>query len=53
MYIEGMAVGNNVLDSVPLAAIHPLNNERIREQRGLFTLFPFPSKKIMGRQGII
>ena len=40
-----------MLDSVPLAVIHPLNNERIREQRGAFTLFPFPSKENYGKAG--
>lgn len=48
VYIEGVSTGDTVLDSVPLAVIHPLNNERIREQRGAFTLFPFPCKEKAG-----
>ncbi len=51
VYIEGVVTGDAVLDSVPLAVIHPLNNERIREQRGAFTLFPFPSKENYGKAG--
>lgn len=44
VYIDGIETENELLDSVPLAVIHPLNNERIREQRGVFTIFPFPNK---------
>lgn len=45
VYIDGVSTEDKLLDSVPLAIIHPLNNERIREQRGVFTIFPFPNKE--------
>lgn len=44
-YIDGTVTGGEYLDTVPLAIIHPLNSERIREQKGVFTVFPFPSQK--------
>lgn len=45
VYIEGYSAGE-CLNCTPLAVVHPLNSERIREQRGVFTVFPFPNKKL-------
>lgn len=38
-YSDGLAV--HVKDLAPLAIIHPYHSERIHEQRGAFTVFPY------------
>lgn len=43
IYIDGRKA-EGCLGCTPLAVIHPLNSERIKEQRGVFTVFPFPHK---------
>jgi hypothetical protein len=45
-YIEGDSMESDILMTTPLAIIHPINNERIRSQHGVFTLFPFPSHRL-------
>lgn len=45
VYIDGYFAGT-CLGRTPLAIIHPLNSERIKEQRGVFTVFPFPHKSL-------
>lgn len=45
-YIEGDCFENKMLESVPLAVIHPLNSNRIQMQNGVFTVFPFPNEKM-------
>lgn len=43
IYIDGsLALQDDLLNRTPLAVVHPLNSERIREQKGVFTVFPFP-----------
>ncbi len=49
-YIDGDTFGNQTLSSTPLAIIHPINNERIKSQNGVFTIFPFPSKRIYDKK---
>ena len=49
-YIEGHSFGSDKTDSIPLAIIHPLNSERIRNQNGVFTVFPFPHKDSVGEE---
>lgn len=44
-YIDGNTMGDSKLESIPLAIIHPLNSNRITSQRGVFTIFPFPTKR--------
>ncbi|MCM1103236.1 MAG: FRG domain-containing protein [Clostridium sp.] len=47
IYIEGLKA-DKCLGCTPLAIIHPINSERIKEQRGVFTVFPFPHKASAG-----
>ncbi len=51
IYIEGRNV-DGCLGCTPLAIIHPLNSERIKEQRGVFTVFPFPHEAADGSEGV-
>lgn len=44
-YIDGNTMNNSILESMPLAIIHPLNSDRITSQKGVFTIFPFPTEK--------
>ena len=44
IYIDGTKIEDEAVRRTPLAVIHPLNSERIREQKGVFTVFPFPNK---------
>lgn len=46
IYREGFCCDDKLIDMTPLAVIHPLNSDRIKEQRGVFTVFPFPSKDL-------
>ena len=43
-YINGDSFGDELLSKTPLAIIHPLNSNRINAQKGVFTIFPFPTK---------
>ena len=43
-YINGISFGDKLLSKTPLAIIHPLNSSRINAQKGVFTIFPFPTK---------
>ena len=45
-YIEGFeGDGDENIQQVPMAIIHPLHSERIRAQHGAFTIFPYPTKQ--------
>lgn len=52
IYIDGsLILQDDVLDRTPLAVVHPLNSERIREQKGVFTVFPFPNSQAYHEMG--